>query len=135
MQKISDSTPKGKKQTERRQNTRIKPAAGAFAAIASDFDRIGNIVDISRGGLAFHYVSTRESWIGAKAIDIFHKDIELFLKGIPIKPVLEMDLAKDNASSSVLVRRMNVEFVDLNQEQAQQLDHLLREYATDPVSL
>ena len=133
MQKISNSTPKRKKQTERRKHTRIKPAAGAFAAVVSDFEKIGNIVDISRGGLAFNYVSTRESWIGAKAIDIFHKDIGLFLKGFPVKPVLDVEMVEDIAFSSVPVRRMNVEFMDLNQEQAQQLDRLLRKYATGKV--
>ena len=53
MQKISDLSPKRKDQAERRQYTRFKPVAGAIAAIVSDFDRIGNIVDMSQGGLAY----------------------------------------------------------------------------------
>ena len=49
----------GRKRTvERRKNKRYKAVEGAYAAISPNSHKLGQIIDISMGGLAFKYIDT-----------------------------------------------------------------------------
>ena len=49
----------GRKRTiERRKNKRYKAVEGAYAAISPNSHKLGQIIDLSIGGLAFKYIDT-----------------------------------------------------------------------------
>ncbi|MCP4551951.1 MAG: PilZ domain-containing protein, partial [Bacteroidetes bacterium] len=49
----------GRKRTvERRRNKRYKAVDGAYAAISPNSHKLGQIIDISMGGLSFKYIDT-----------------------------------------------------------------------------
>ncbi|WP_242637487.1 hypothetical protein [Desulfobacter hydrogenophilus] len=57
-QKIKDLGMVGRKRTiDRRKNKRYKAAEGAYAAISPNSNKIGQIIDISMGGLCFKYIN------------------------------------------------------------------------------
>ncbi len=49
----------GRKRTvERRKNKRYKAVEGAYAAVSPNSHKLGQIIDISMGGLSFKYIDT-----------------------------------------------------------------------------
>ena len=56
---------------ERRSFKRFRAKEGAFAVLRPQCTKLGQIVDISEGGLAFHYASTGNQKNGEHEVDIF----------------------------------------------------------------
>jgi hypothetical protein len=71
----------GRKRTiERRKNKRYKAVDGAYAAISPNLNKLGQIIDISMGGLVFKYIVTNGNEATAVPEDaIFLCSIGLFM--------------------------------------------------------
>jgi hypothetical protein len=50
----------GKERVERRKHQRFQVPSSAFAGIGSYFGKVGRILDLSMGGLAFRYIGLEE---------------------------------------------------------------------------
>ena len=73
-----------KDSTEKRKHERFKVKGGAFAAVTSDDNKIGQIKNISKGGLALQYLSSSPQSKGIVEIDIFSKVDDFYLKELNI---------------------------------------------------
>ena len=113
---------------DRRKLPRYKAANGAYAAIRKSTNRLGQIKDISLGGLAFKYLANEGSTNGARALDIFVTKHNFYIKDIPIHFVRDTQLDKESPFSTVPVRQHGVQFGDLSEEQRSQLNHLLQHH-------
>ena len=74
-----------KERIERRKHNRFKVRTGAFAAVTFDHNIVGPIDNISRGGLAFRYISEKEQIPEALEIDIFISGKGFYMQKIPSK--------------------------------------------------
>ena len=115
--------------TERRKQERYEPQDVTFVAMRPDFTRLGKLLDISRGGLCFQYMAKEYQNVATPSsdIDIFTSGSEYYLPGVPCKVIYDADVTKKMASFiDVKYRRCGLKFLNLSQEQVNQLDSYLK---------
>ena len=115
---------------ERRKNQRFKAAQGAYAVLGSVTSKLGQIEDISMGGLAFKYLADEARSNGTGELDIIIRQNRLCVKNIPIQTVSDFELARENAFSTVRLRQQGVQFVELTSDQASQLEFILKHHTS-----
>ncbi len=109
--------------SERRRHKRFMIKDKAFAA---DSTRMGQIVDLSMGGLSFNYPELHKKPKKASAIDIFVRDNGFFLSDLPVTMVSDNKMADGDLDPPIpALRRRRVRFEELNQEQKFQLEYFL----------
>jgi hypothetical protein len=110
-------------QKEQRAHERFHVKEGVFAVIKKDSDSkmtVGQIIDISRGGMSFKYLADSEPMDGMNKLDIYFTGHGAQLKDIPFKVVTDFMLDSPFPLSSVFMRRGCLQFRDMSN------DHLNR---------
>ncbi|MFC1828507.1 PilZ domain-containing protein [Thermodesulfobacteriota bacterium] len=79
---------------ERREKVRVHPKDLTFVALRPDFDKLGKMLDISKGGLCFQYItSTGEAdqvnGVTSLDIDLFLSKNSYYLAGVPCKLIYD----------------------------------------------
>ena len=115
---------------ERRKNKRLKAAYGAYAVLGPENSKIGQIKDISIDGLAFKYLADEARPNGAGELNIIIRQNNLHIQNIPIQTVSDLELAKENAFSTVRLRQQGVQFGELTPDQTSQLEFILKHYTS-----
>ena len=127
----------GRKRTvERRKNKRYKAAEGAYAAISPNSHKLGQIIDISMGGLAFKYIdtSTENSEKNPVPEDaIFLSSMGYYVGDLPFKTITDYEVTDAPSFSSMKVRKRHVKFTDLSFKQLFDLDYYLRNNVSEPL--
>ena len=120
----------GRKRTvERRKNKRYKAVEGAYAAISPNSHKLGQIIDISMGGLAFKYIDTSSDDIQDKRLPdetIFLSSMGYYVGDLPFKTISDYEVTNAPSFSSMKVRKRHVRFADLSFKQLFDLDYYLR---------
>lgn len=119
-----------RKSIERRKNKRYQPGENAIAAISSDSDKLGQIIDISMGGVCFKYIDTgieRRSTGTKEAEIIFLSSMAYSVKDLPVRTVGDYKIENLPSFTSMKLRKRHVQFVDLTVTQLFDLDHHLRQ--------
>ena len=111
---------------ERRKFERI-PMNGRTDAVlfGPEFTKGVQIVDVSKGGLAFRYVNGQKSLNGPLELDILWDHLEVFILKLKIKTVSDIQVANEFLLGIIPIRRCGVEFVDLTPDQISQLNGLV----------
>lgn len=122
---------KGKqKKVERRRHERFHVQKDAFAMITPLSHKKGEIIDISRGGLAFRYIpDEKQPKLSVEIglfLHIFLEDISFCLLRLPIKTV--SDFAISSGKSADVARRRSVEFRALSESQASELEFFIENH-------
>ena len=127
------------KKTERRKHKRYKAKEGAFAAInPNNCHRIGQIADISMGGLAFNYVEENYYDTGEKQKYLNEKESEnllllssfgYYVKDIPFKTVEDIEVDENISFSSIKLRKQRIKFNGLTSKQTFDLNSYLKHNA------
>ena len=68
---------------ERRKHKRFQVQDDAIAVLRPIVDKRGPIIDISRGGLAFRYITAKESLDRSLKLDILLPDLSFYLGHLP----------------------------------------------------
>jgi CheY-like chemotaxis protein len=117
---------------ENRRYKRFPATEGAFVAFADPvnpaFIRIGEMIDISRGGLSFRYMESSEPISSSSYLNISrYEDPDLHLS--PCRIVYDMEILNKNRRevASETERRCGVQFVDFSQEKLSLLERLIRD--------
>jgi len=97
---------------------------------ATETSKLGQIKDISMNGLAFKYLADEARSNGVGELDIIIRQDCLCVKSIPIQPVSDFELAKENAFSTVRLRQPGVQFGELTSEQSAQLEFILKNHTS-----
>jgi len=119
-----------KKSVERRKHKRFQVPAGSFVAVGPRSTILGEIIDVSIGGLAFHYID-KES-LNRSHLDMFFTEHDLFLPDVPFKTVSDLEIKvfcriiEGAHSRFIIMRRYGGQFEDLTQSQTSQLECLSR---------
>ena len=106
----------------------FKAKQGAFAALAPDYKRLGQIQEIGKQGLSFHYIANGEPANGWVQLEIYSKIYDFYLKKLPAKVLKDVEIDTPNSFSSLPVRQVDLKFGALQPNQALLLDCFLKDY-------
>jgi PilZ domain len=119
----------GKEIIERRSHERYKVQQGVYALLKNGSSKLGQIKNISIGGLAFMYISHEEQ-IGEPAeVDIFISGNGYFLKGISCKKISDIHVENFVPFSTFEMRQLGVQFGEMSHGQTAQLNTFIKKYA------
>ena len=112
---------------ERRISGRLSVLGSADAVlVAPDFSKWVQIVDISKGGLAFCYVATKKLLNGSFELDILSENIGLSLENLRVKIVSDIPIGKELFLGFIPIRRCGAKFTDLTVDQIRELEYFMR---------
>jgi hypothetical protein len=121
---------------EQRRYKRYEVPTGSFVALGPQNSILGQIMDISMGGLAFRYMDSKKP-IDESYLDIFLTERDFCLGKVPVKAVSNYEI--DNTVTCKLVegvyrytamRRSSVQFGELTHHQMSQLEHFIQNHTT-----
>ena len=118
-----------KAQVERRKHKRSKVQDDTFVLLKSDDTRLGSLIDITMNGLGFHYIGREEALSELAQLGILLPDNHFYLFKVPCKIISDLKLYK-NHPSPISMRRCGVQFGELTQSQASQLQYFIQNYTT-----
>ena len=130
----------GRRRTvERRKSKRYRATEGAYAAISPHSYKLGQIIDISMGGLAFKYIDTNNDDVtnddtknqSHTQESIFLSSMGFYVGDLPFKTVSDVEVTNAPSFSSMKVRERHVQFTDLSFKQLFDLDYYLRNNVFD----
>ncbi|MEW6670353.1 MAG: PilZ domain-containing protein [Thermodesulfobacteriota bacterium] len=113
---------------ERRGLKRFKVKEGAFAALMPDSNKLGQILDMGKGGLSFLYIDTGEATDGSTELDIYVSGNEFYLSKLPVKVVSDIRVPNKIPINPIVMRRQGVQFGELTSEQTSLLNSFMRQY-------
>ncbi len=127
----------GRRRTvERRKNKRDKAVEGAYAAISPNSHKLGQVIDISMGGLSFKYIDTSSDDSDNKPVpeeSIFLSSMGYYVGDLPFKTISDYEITNAPSFSSMKVRKRHVQFSDLSFKQLFDLDYYLRNNVSEAV--
>ncbi len=102
----------GRKRTiERRKHKRYKAVEGAYAAISPNSQKLGQIIDVSMGGLSFKYIDTSSNDAErerSRDESIFLSSMGYYVGDLPFKTVSDYEVTNAPSFSSMKVRKMSL---------------------------
>ena len=113
---------------DHRKNSRFWIQEFAYAVLRPSSKKVGQIVDISRGGLSFRYPDTGEEHAESFELDIFLVGDDFYLDKIPFKTISERDMDIEMPDQSLTMKQCGVKFDALTIKQLEQLDILIGKY-------
>jgi hypothetical protein len=123
---------------EQRKYVRFSVQDNTFAALGSEFEKVGKVNDISKNGLALSYL-IESIKVGSdrdfSKVDIFLSGNRFHLQRVPCKIVYDIQDSKSNKNDSIMKHRCGLHFGKLNKSQSELLDLFLKKYTTGPLSL
>ena len=131
MKNVADSTPK-QLFVERRKHERFQAKDGTFASLCDKFAVLGQIMNISHGGLAFSYVSSRLRSQESPALHIASTDRTFYLRMIPFSSVWDRPIPQAYSLGHITLRQCGVQFDGLTDEQKFDLKWFVKNYTSPP---
>jgi hypothetical protein len=125
----------GRKRTkERRKHKRYHANEGAYAAISPRSYKIGQIVDISMGGLSFKYIDTSEfdddsdfDYDKDKNPEtIFLSSMGYYVGDLTFDTVADYKINNTPSFSHLTIRKRHIKFLDLELKQLFDLDYYIQ---------
>ena len=123
-----------KKIVERRKNKRFQAAKNTYAVLRARGSKLGRVIDISKGGLAFRYVSVGQRLKGPLELDLLSHQYDYRIDKIPVKVITDLEVANKKVFKSTTLKRVGVQFGKLTREQKSKLEHFIRDHAVDETS-
>jgi len=94
---------------------------------------MGQIVNISKEGLAFHYIDRKGGSKSLFKMDILFAQDAFYLDRLLFKPIFDIEIDTDLPLNSFTIRKCGVQFGELNQQQRSQLEYFICNYTLNPV--
>jgi hypothetical protein len=125
-----------KAKANRRQSPRYGLKADFFLRIWPYLDRVGKLMDVSRGGAAVEYlVHSQYEEVVDVEVDIFSAEpTDLLLLSVPCKVVYETRIEPQTSLESIETRRCGLRFERLSLQHSELLKLLLDDYVSHPFS-
>lgn len=121
--RISNDRRKG---TMRRDYKRFRPKDLTFVKLNSEYEEdIGQLLDISKGGLSLRYFINEEKPRNYSDLGIFVSGGDFAVDWLPFKGVSDNVLKNNSMFSTILLRRYAVQFENLTPDQGAKLDYFL----------
>jgi len=123
---------KKKKIVEKRKHKRYQAKDGAYAAISPQSRKLGQIINISMGGIAFKYIDTKENEEQTEE-SIFLSSLGYYVGDLPFKTIEDYEVTDYPSFSAMKLRQRRVQFKDLTFKQLFDLDFYIRNNVEEPV--
>ena len=118
-----------KQNVERRSHQRFQVPKGVFVEVRRPHhSKLGEIINISMGGVAFRYLAAKEPSNGSDKLNIFFDEGGFRLNDILLETVTDLRTHKI-PYTYVTMRRSGVQFRSLTHHQISQLEHFIENYA------
>lgn len=115
--------------SERRKHKRFPIRDVAFAILRSDKDEeLGQIMNISMGGLAFQYFVGNRELQKADKLDVLPADNGFHVDNIPFQVVDDYELVNELPFSSITKREQRVYFAKLTDNQKKGIESFIKEH-------
>jgi hypothetical protein len=112
---------------ELRKHKRFQVPGGVFVGFGPRANKVGQIVDVSMGGLGYRYVGSEDSSDGSH-LDIFVTDDDFYMGAVPFKTVCDFQVVGRVAASPMTMRRCGVQFGRLSRKQNAQLEYFIQQH-------
>ena len=115
--------------TERRVAKRYRAMDGALAALLPESGHVGQIHNISSGGLAFRYIA--DTWTdraprATLSLQLMFAGEGVWLEGIPVRRVADVGVSTEASFSGLPLRQTSLQFVSLTDHQKDTLQAYIR---------
>ena len=114
---------------EQRKEKRFQLKGDAFAIPSYHSRKLWQIMDISKGGLAFQYVPNGDRIYDSSELDIAYSSGSFYLEKVPFKAVSDLEVKNGIRWSSLKVRRCGVQFGKLTHNQESLLEDFIQNHA------
>ncbi|MEW6429149.1 MAG: PilZ domain-containing protein [Thermodesulfobacteriota bacterium] len=111
---------------DRRQTPRYKMID--VAAVVGE-RRLGHVLDMSVGGMAFSYLQMQREDLEEIELGIIFGQNGQYLDKLPVEIISDSILSHGPVHHPVVVRRRSLRFVDLDDEQMEKLREFIRAHA------
>jgi hypothetical protein len=111
---------------EKRQHKRFQVPKGTFVGLGPHDTKVGQIIDVGMGGLAFRYVGSEEPSNGE--LDIFLNERDFYLGRVPFRTVTDFEVSSRRDSSATAMRRSGVQFREMKSNQISQLEYFIQNH-------
>ncbi len=118
---------------ERRKHDRLKVQGGAFAVPSLKIAALGQIRNISQGGLAFRYVGSQNRSKESFALKILFRDGSFSMHRVPVKTVWDRPIPQAYSLDLITLRQCGMQFGELTDEQKFDLKCFLKNYTSPPL--
>jgi hypothetical protein len=127
-----------KSRRDQRKYQRHPVGGSVYAVWKSPSFRIGSVVDISKGGVAFHYVSVsdddRAVPEGSVRLDVFENRSLTYISGVQCNIIYDIQVPEKTWPSSVFqVRRCGAGFRELTSEHHSQLSYFIKSFGNKEI--
>jgi len=114
---------------ERRKHKRFKIKNRVYVTLKdNNYYKPGQLINISKGGIAFLYIPNEDQVNGLFKADLFSETNAIYLKNMPFKTI--SDFSHDNKPPFIhgKIRRCGGQFDKLTQTQKIQLDYFIKSH-------
>lgn len=119
---------------DRRNSKRYRMKDVAFAVLRSESDEeLGQVINISRGGLAFEYFVGSKQIRNAKYLDLMLTKNELYINQIPVRTISDFEIKNELPFNTIAKRQQSVCFEALTEEQEKQVEFLIDHHTQSPL--
>ena len=115
------------KLVERRKYKRMQVGDGAFVLLGPNSTKLGRIIDIGMGGLAFSHMARERPSSELFELDIFIIDSDFYLERVLFETISDFK-THENPFSSITMRRSGVRFGELGHNQVSQLENFIQNH-------
>jgi hypothetical protein len=127
-----------KEPKERRRHRRFLAKDSVFAVCIPTYVRLGRVVDISRGGVAFHYIpdfgDDKAFCRKSLNLDVFETESSRYLKGVECNIVYDAEAPRlTSVCDAYQFRRCGVEFGGLSRDQSSELDFIIENFTAEKI--
>jgi hypothetical protein len=112
---------------ERRQHERLEIKGKAVAYYRTHSPKVAEIIDISKQGLAFSYIGSKELPDSSFKIDIVFPDRTDYVEGIPCRYIADCEI-DPGTGDCIGTRRCSVQFGELTDDQRAKLECLIHNF-------
>ena len=99
-----------------------------FAVIKSRPIKMGQIINISKNGLAFEYIERQSKTIEVFKLDLLYAEDAYYLGKILFRPIFDYAIDEEIPFNSFTIRRCGVQFGELTAQQESKLEYFLNQH-------
>jgi len=139
------------KQIERRKHKRFRGIDGLFAVLSSSAiklnniksmsmaeialkvlkskpSKMGQIIDISKGGLAFGYIHEEDKLNGPSKITITFAEDAFYSYKMKFETISDVEMVNGDLLNTFTIKRIGLKFKELTAKQISHLDYVVRKF-------
>jgi len=125
-----DNLANQKELVDQRKHMRFRVREGAFAVLKPHFTIVGEIIDVSKGGLGFRYITGDEHSSESSELNILFADGNFCLRHVLFKTISDFVMSNEFSSGSITTKRRGIQFGELTLGQTSALEYFIQNYTT-----